>query len=395
MPWALRNDQIPLLAKEFLKESSSYFIFDINIAEKIKTFISNFPWSEISSLLGKEFGKANAAFTDEFLKESNGAMNRWIWEVTPSLSLAALVTTAVPSFGLYLYHQATHAIGRPQLATEIREQTYFSMWKEQLFPQLFTHESTTPIPIYNEKTSKRINRLIQNIQHTCQNGGFFQNVLFYGPGGTGKTMISEYIAENASLNYIKMSGGDLAQYIKRGEHVSELNRLMKKIQSASSFSPNTPWILFIDEAESLCRHRSLLSQELIELQNAFLSHTGKQTSRFLLMLSTNRVEDLDPAILSRIDHKILIEAPEEQERMRILELYLPRFFSQEECNTHFNTETIQTLAKKTKGLTGRDLFKIVNDLSTTKASQQNNLLSSALIDEIVSEFTDQERTLNN
>jgi len=35
--------------------------------------------------------------------------------------------------------------------------------------------------------------------------------------------------------------------------------------------------------------------------NTFLYHTGEQSNRFMLVLATNRPEDLDEALLDRMD----------------------------------------------------------------------------------------------
>ena len=73
-------------------------------------------------------------------------------------------------------------------------------------------------------------------------------------------MISHVIAEESGMSYVKMSGGDLAQYIKRGEHVTALNKLMDMLQTSWRPWSTKPWVLFIDEAESLCRDRGNLSK---------------------------------------------------------------------------------------------------------------------------------------
>ena len=219
------------------------------------------------------------------------------------------------------------------------------------------------------------------------NNGFFQNLLLYGPGGTGKTMVAKLIARNSNINYVMMSGGDLAQYIKRKDHVTELNKLISRAQNSS-----TPTILFIDEAESLARDRDLMqSPEHIELLNAFLNHTGEASKKLMIILATNRIEDIDPAVLSRMDHKLHIAPPESLERKIIIDQYIPKFFSKEEQKTFFTEEKVKEICGKIKVFTGRTIFKMINAMSGKKSATKGNKLTTTLIDSVVDSFVRQEK----
>lgn len=244
-------------------------------------------------------------------------------------------------------------------------------------------------PIFNDSIKETIEDIIDSIKNLKKNGGYFQNVLLYGPGGTGKTMFSKYIARNSGMNYIMMSGGDLAQYIKRGEHVTELNKLFEDAKNSSG-----PTIVFIDEAESLCRDRSQINRdELFELLNAFLNQTGEPSNKIMLILATNRPEDIDEAVLSRMDNKIEIGPPEFNERKNILKMYLTHFFSRREITNFFPEETLDQISHRTEGLTGRTLFKMLNALSTKKKCSKENRLSHEMIKQVVLRFVDQEHLI--
>lgn len=244
-------------------------------------------------------------------------------------------------------------------------------------------------PIFNDELQKRIDDLTTSTYNINRNGGYMQNLLLYGPGGTGKTMISKYIAKNSKMNYIMMSGGDLAQYIKRGEHVTELNKLFA--DARSSYSPT---IIFIDECESLCGDRGKMDKsELIELVNSFLNQTGEPSKKIMVILTTNRKDDLDPAVLSRMDHKLYIGLPEQAEREKIIKLYLPKFMTSLERNELFTEEMITDIAKQTEGFTGRTIFKMLNTMSGMRAATSNNKLTINMITETVSAFVKQEANI--
>lgn len=242
-------------------------------------------------------------------------------------------------------------------------------------------------PIFNPELEARIQEITTATYNLKRNGGYFQNLLLFGPGGTGKTMVAERIARNSGMNYIMMSGGDLAQYIKRGEHVTELNKMFDSIQRL-----RTPTILFIDEIESLARDRSKMDKaELFELLNAFLSRTGTESNKFMLIGATNRPELLDAAFLSRMDHKLEIGVPHVNERMKILQQYIQRFFSRSEITQFFSDKMTKKMAQNTDGLTGRTMFKMLNALSCQKMATQDRKMTQEMIDKVVQQFVSQEQ----
>lgn len=246
-----------------------------------------------------------------------------------------------------------------------------------------------PKAIFNEKLTRAIDMITDATYNLYKHNGYFQNVLLYGPGGTGKTMIAKMMAKNSKLNYVMMSGGDLAQYIKRGEHVTELNKLFE-----SAKNNYTPTIIFIDEAEALCKQRDKMDKsELIELLDAFLNQTGEPSKKIMLILATNRVQDLDDAVLSRMDHKLHIAPPEKAERKKILQQYIPRFFSKSEETTLFTEEVVDQIAEDTEGFTGRALFKLLNTLLGKKHASKDNVLTAQMIREVVVYYIEQEKEI--
>jgi len=123
-----------------------------------------------------------------------------------------------------------------------------------------------------------------------------RHVLLYGPPGTGKTMVARRIATLSGLDYAIMSGGDLGPLGHAA--VSELHLLLAWAKS----SPRG-LLLFIDEAEAALadRRKTSMSEVAQNVLNTVLYHTGGQSNDFMLVLATNRPEDLDEALLDRVD----------------------------------------------------------------------------------------------
>lgn len=243
-------------------------------------------------------------------------------------------------------------------------------------------------PIFSEKIQSRVDEITSSLSNLKKHGGFLPNVLLYGPGGTGKTMIAKYIARNSGTNYVMMSGGDLAQFIRKGQHVTKLNELIEWINKQPE-----PTVLFIDECEALCKNRSRVTRpEDLELVNTFLNHTGEASKKLMLIMATND-KDLDPAVLSRCDYKLAILPPEQPERVKIINKYAQVFFTRKELKNFFSEEQVVEMAQKTQGLTGRALFKMLNAINNKKKSTRTNVLTQVLIDDTVRNFIEQEKEL--
>lgn len=237
-----------------------------------------------------------------------------------------------------------------------------------------------PSPILNETLTKQISEiaLSAKMNHAYQLP--FQNLLLSGPPGTGKTMIGKMIAKESGFNYVLMSGAELGQYIKLGTHVTEVNRLFESITNS-----RTPTILFIDEIDSLCPNRMTgLEIERTELITAFLNHTGTENRNFMLIGATNTPELIDPAVISRMNRKLTIGLPEQAERKRILLQNIQKYFPKKSERAFFYTK-LDEIAKRTSGLSGRNLSSLILAIASAKWSH-NSSLNDKMIDNLVDEF---------
>ena len=118
-----------------------------------------------------------------------------------------------------------------------------------------------------------------------------------------------------------------------------------------------PCIIFIDELDAIALDRKFqeLRGDVSEIVNALLTEMDGIVERdgVCTICSTNRIYSLDSAVRSRFEEEIEFVLPGEEEVLRIFESNVKTFPLQvEDCD-------FQALAKKTKGLSGRDIVEKV------------------------------------
>lgn len=150
-----------------------------------------------------------------------------------------------------------------------------------------------------------------------------KGVLLYGPPGTGKTLLARAVAHHSDCTFIRVSGGELVQ-----KYIGEGARMVRELfQMAKQHAPS---IIFMDEIDSIGGKRiesgkgggdSEVSRTMLELLNQLDGFDS--TPNIKIIMATNRIDILDPALLrpGRIDRKIEFPAPNADARVEILKIH--------------------------------------------------------------------------
>lgn len=133
--------------------------------------------------------------------------------------------------------------------------------------------------------------------------------------------------------------------------------------------------------------------------NALLFRTGDQSRDIVLVLATNRPGDLDSAVTDRIDEVIEFPLPGEDERFKLLKLYLNKYLcSQGESDSKFvlfkkqpqkitvkdvSDDVIREAARKTEGFSGREIAKLMASVQAAVYGRPDCVLDSQLFREMV------------
>ncbi|RWW55724.1 hypothetical protein BHE74_00037603 [Ensete ventricosum] len=134
--------------------------------------------------------------------------------------------------------------------------------------------------------------------------------------------------------------------------------------------------------------------------NALLFRTGDQSKDIVLVLATNRPGDLDSAVADRIDEVLEFPLPEEEERYKLLKLYLDKYIAragdrksswfglyrpqqQKIVIKGISDDVIREAAAKTEGFSGREIAKLMASVQAAVYGSKDCELGSDLFREVV------------
>lgn len=133
--------------------------------------------------------------------------------------------------------------------------------------------------------------------------------------------------------------------------------------------------------------------------NALLFRTGDQSRDIVLVLATNRPGDLDSAVTDRIDEVIEFPLPGEEERLKLLKLYLNKYLCDDNNGSKggfflkkqpqkisikdLSEDVFREAATKTEGFSGREIAKLMASVQAAVYGRPDCILDAQLFREIV------------
>ena len=149
-----------------------------------------------------------------------------------------------------------------------------------------------------------------------------KGVILYGPPGTGKTLLARAVANSTSASFLRIVGSELIQ-----KYLGDGPKLVRELfKSAHELAPS---IVFIDEIDAVGtkRYDSSSSGErevqrtMLELLNQLDGFDDRGDIK--VIMATNRIETLDPALIrpGRIDRKIEFPMPDIKTKYKIFQIH--------------------------------------------------------------------------
>ena len=180
-----------------------------------------------------------------------------------------------------------------------------------------------------------------------------KGILLHGPPGTGKTLLAKAVARESGASFYSQSASAFVEMFA-GLGAARIRKLFEQARK------DAPAIVFIDELDAVGAARSnhgfnreqdqTLNQLLVELDGF------NNRDQVIVMAASNRLQDLDPALLrpGRFDRQILVSPPDLAGREAILEVHTRGKPLDSDVD-------LTAVARQTAGLTGADLANIANE----------------------------------
>ena len=217
---------------------------------------------------------------------------------------------------------------------------------------------------------------LKNPQKYVKLGARIPNgVLLVGASGTGKTLLARAVAGEAGVPFFSIAGSEFMEMLV-GVGASRVRDLFARAKRHS------PSIIFIDEIESIGRHRGMAMTgshgEQEQTLNQILVEMDGFTPRDQVVVigASNRPDLLDSALTrpGRFDRRILLQLPDIEGRQGILEIHMRgKPFSKD--------VEVDKLAQRTVGFSGADIENMLNEAAIAAARQGKKKISAEDLEE--------------
>merc|ERR1712232_661872 len=149
-----------------------------------------------------------------------------------------------------------------------------------------------------------------------------KGVILYGAPGTGKTLLAKAVANETSATFLRVVGSELIQ-----KYLGDGPKLVREIFRVAQ--EHSPSIIFIDEIDAVATKRydttsggeKEIQRTMLELLNQLDGFDDRGDVK--VIMATNRIETLDPALIrpGRIDRKIEFPMPDERTKRGIFKIH--------------------------------------------------------------------------
>ena len=222
-----------------------------------------------------------------------------------------------------------------------------------------------------EEAKAEVEEVVEFLSHpdkfTRLGGNIPKGVLLVGPPGTGKTLLAKATAGEADVPFFSLSGSDFVEMFV-GVGAARVRDLFKEAKEKA------PCIIFIDEIDAIGRSRGKgmmmgSNDERENTLNQLLSEMdGFNTDKgVIIMAATNRPDVLDSALQrpGRFDRQILIDKPDLQGRVKILDVHTKKIKLAEKVDTRI-------IASQTPGFAGAELANLCNEAALIAARRDKD-----------------------
>ncbi|MHA1931944.1 MAG: CDC48 family AAA ATPase [Promethearchaeota archaeon] len=176
-----------------------------------------------------------------------------------------------------------------------------------------------------------------------------KGVLFYGPSGTGKTLMAKAVSQESNANFITINGPEIMSKFY-GASEGRLREIFREAEE------NAPSIIFIDEIDSIAPKRVDTSGEVerrVVSQLLSLMDGLRGRGEIICVGATNRINAIDEALRrpGRFDREIEFGVPNVKGRKEIFQIHTRGMPMEDDVDLDHYSEI-------THGFVGADIMAI-------------------------------------
>ena len=179
-----------------------------------------------------------------------------------------------------------------------------------------------------------------------------KGVLFYGPSGTGKTLMAKAVSQESNANFIIINGPEIMSKFY-GASEGRLREIFREAEE------NAPSIIFIDEIDSIAPKRMDTSGEVerrVVSQLLSLMDGLRGRGEIICIGATNRINSLDEALRrpGRFDREIEFGVPNVKGRKEIFQIHTRGMPLEEDVK-------LDEYSEITHGFVGADIMAVCRE----------------------------------
>ena len=261
----------------------------------------------------------------------------------------------------------TRIIAERPLENRLRDavsETSAAAYRTSPADQALTFDDFGGLPVVKRRARELIETPLERHALLTEIGARpIKGVLFTGGPGTGKTLLARIVASQAAATFYEISGPQIFN-----KWYGESEKVVRDIFADARSQDRA--IVFFDEIDSVAGRRSEDSHEASRRVVAQLlteMDGFRADANIIVIATTNRPQDIDPALRrpGRFDWEIDFPSPDERDRLDILRVASRRLQMSADIEH-------QQMATETDGWSAAELSAIFSEAALLAAGEERN-----------------------
>ncbi|XP_076857323.1 fidgetin isoform X1 [Brachyhypopomus gauderio] len=179
-----------------------------------------------------------------------------------------------------------------------------------------------------------------------------RTVLFFGPQGTGRTLLARCVASQLGAAFLQLSASALVtKWLSEGEKVVQASFLVARCRQPSVVFVSDVELLLSPQLSEESPASRIRSELLLQLDGVL----GSPEEHVLVICSTSKPEEIDEAVRRYFVKRLLIPLPDGSARHQLISQVLSQH------NYCLSDKEVTLLVQRTEGFSGLDVVRLCQE----------------------------------